>query len=58
MFAVSSDRGLCGGIHSGMAKAVKAKIEAKASGCNPMIVVHGDKVRSILQRTLGKQRLK
>ena len=54
LFAVSSDRGLCGGIHSGMAKAIKAKLETKASGVNPMIVICGDKVRGILQRTHGK----
>lgn len=54
MFAVSSDRGLCGGIHSGMAKAIKAKMETKASGVNPMIVICGDKVRGILQRTHSK----
>jgi len=54
MFAVSSDRGLCGGIHSGMAKAIKAKIETKASDVNPMIVICGDKVRGILQRTHSK----
>lgn len=55
LFAVSSDRGLCGGIHSGMAKAIKAKLEAKESGSNPMLVIHGDKVRSILQRSLGNK---
>ena len=55
IFATSSDRGLCGGIHSGMAKAIKAKIEEKSSASNPMVVIYGDKVRGILQRTHGKQ---
>ena len=53
IFATSSDRGLCGGIHSGMAKAIKANIEGMASVSNPIIVVYGDKVRGILQRTHG-----
>ncbi|XP_065066789.1 ATP synthase subunit gamma, mitochondrial-like [Rhopilema esculentum] len=53
MFAISSDRGLCGGIHSGMAKAIKAKVVEKGNASNPMIVICGDKVRGILQRTLG-----
>ena len=53
LFATSSDRGLCGGIHSGMAKAIKANIEAMAGASNPIIVVYGDKVRGILQRTHG-----
>ena len=57
MFAISSDRGLCGGIHSGMAKAIKAKMETKSSGCNPMIIICGDKVRGILQRTHGRSML-
>ena len=53
IFATSSDRGLCGGIHSGMAKAIKADMETKSSASNPMIVIYGDKVRGILQRSHG-----
>ena len=55
IFATSSDRGLCGGIHSGMAKAIKAIIDEKSSASIPMVVVYGDKVKGILQRTHGKQ---
>ena len=54
IFAISSDRGLCGSIHSGMAKAVKAKIEEKSKDANTMLVLCGDKVRGILQRTHGE----
>jgi len=53
IFAISSDRGLCGSIHSGMAKAVKAKMEEKSKDANTMLVLCGDKVRGILQRTHG-----
>ncbi len=54
IFAISSDRGLCGSIHSGMAKAVKAKMEEKSKDANTMLVLCGDKVRGILQRTHGE----
>ena len=54
LFAISSDRGLCGGIHSGISKAVKAKIAEQGSGGNPMVVICGDKARGILQRTHSK----
>eukprot|EP00794_Sanderia_malayensis_P006241 gene6241-6959_t len=50
-FAISSDRGLCGGIHSGMAKAIKAKVAEQPSGVNTMVALCGDKVKGILQRT-------
>ena len=49
---LSSDRGLCGGIHSGLVKAVKAMM-AEKQGRNTKIVACGDKARQILQRTHG-----
>ena len=50
--AVSSDRGLCGGIHSNIAKNIKATIAAhQPSGDRITVVCVGDKVRTILQRT-------
>jgi len=45
--AVSSDRGLCGAIHSNICKTIKAKDEKMA------IVCVGDKSRTQLQRTHG-----
>jgi len=51
--AISSDRGLCGGIHSGLAKAVKADLAENADR-NTAIVSFGDKTRQILQRTHAK----
>jgi len=52
---VSSDRGLCGAIHSGVAKAIKAQIgEMTAAGKEVMVVNIGDKLRGILHRTHGQ----
>lgn len=55
--AISSDRGLCGGIHSGLAKAVKADLAENADR-NTAIVSFGDKTRQILQRTHGKMSIR
>jgi len=51
--AISSDRGLCGGIHSGIAKAIKASLGEKAPGVNTQLVLCGDKLKAILGRTHG-----
>uniref|UniRef100_A0A8C1IIX9 ATP synthase subunit gamma n=4 Tax=Cyprinus carpio TaxID=7962 RepID=A0A8C1IIX9_CYPCA len=55
IIGVSSDRGLCGAIHSSVAKAIKSEI-AKLSGAGKevMIVNVGDKLRGLLYRTHGK----
>lgn len=51
IIGVSSDRGLCGAIHSSVAKAIKSEI-AKLSGAGKevMIVNVGDKLRGLLYR--------
>lgn len=54
MVLISSDRGLCGGIHSSLVKAVKATIAEQPSHVNTMIVPCGDKAKIILQKTLGE----
>jgi len=55
IIGVSSDRGLCGAIHSGVAKAIKAQIAAMTeAGKEVMVVNVGDKLRGILHRTHGK----
>ncbi len=55
----SSDRGLCGAIHSSICKAVKATVAGneEKSGLDTKIVVIGDKARSIIQRTLADKML-
>lgn len=45
---MSSDRGLCGGIHSSVAKAIRTDIQSNLE--NTKIVCVGDKSRSILSR--------
>jgi F-type H+-transporting ATPase subunit gamma len=48
--AISSDRGLCGGIHSGIVKTIKLDLAEKKNVENVKIVAVGDKARGILQR--------
>ena len=51
LIGVSSDRGLCGAVHSNVAKAIKAKIATlTGEGKEVMVVNVGDKLRNILQR--------
>ncbi|XP_054480688.1 ATP synthase subunit gamma, mitochondrial isoform X2 [Anoplopoma fimbria] len=52
---VTSDRGLCGAIHSNVAKAIKSEIASLTSvGKEVMVINVGDKLRGILHRTHGK----
>ncbi|XP_078021521.1 ATP synthase F(1) complex subunit gamma, mitochondrial isoform X1 [Epinephelus lanceolatus] len=52
---VTSDRGLCGAIHSGIAKAIKNEINILTSAGKEVMVVNvGDKLRGLLHRTHGK----
>ncbi|EGD81894.1 ATP synthase subunit gamma [Salpingoeca rosetta] len=50
--AVSSDRGLCGGIHSGLSKSIRAAISEFPDTADYQITTVGDKPRGILMRTL------
>ena len=50
IIAMTSDRGLCGAVHTNIARAVKAAIPQKAAGTNIKIVCVGDKARMILGR--------
>lgn len=54
IIGVSSDRGLCGAIHSSVAKAMKSEI-AKLTGAGKevMVVNVGDKLRGLLYRYLS-----
>merc|ERR1712168_276793 len=49
IIAISSDRGLCGGIHSGVAKGIKAY--TAEHDVNTKVVICGDKAKAALQRT-------
>ncbi|XP_044533478.1 ATP synthase subunit gamma, mitochondrial isoform X3 [Gracilinanus agilis] len=52
IIGVSSDRGLCGAIHSSVAKLIKNEVATlTAAGKEVMIVGVGDKIRGILNRT-------
>lgn len=51
IIGVTSDRGLCGAIHSGVAKSIKSKIASLTSAGNEVMVVNvGDKLRGLLHR--------
>ncbi|KAF1327750.1 Atp synthase f1, gamma subunit, partial [Globisporangium splendens] len=50
---VSSDRGLCGGINSGIAKAVRKQLTSSVASAE--LVVIGDKGRAQLRREFGNQ---
>jgi len=52
--ALTSDRGLCGAIHSSIVKAVKNLINEKKEGLDTRIVCIGDKAKSMLQRIYAK----
>ncbi|XP_071776709.1 ATP synthase F(1) complex subunit gamma, mitochondrial isoform X2 [Centroberyx gerrardi] len=55
IIGVSSDRGLCGAIHSNVAKAIKSQIATlSGAGKEVMVVNVGDKLRGLLHRTHGK----
>lgn len=48
---VSSDRGLCGAIHSGVAKAIKSEIASLTSAGKEVMVINvGDKLRGLLHK--------
>uniref|UniRef100_A0A674MDQ8 ATP synthase subunit gamma n=1 Tax=Takifugu rubripes TaxID=31033 RepID=A0A674MDQ8_TAKRU len=55
IIGVTSDRGLCGAIHSGVAKTIKNEIaNLTGSGKEVMVINVGDKLRGLLHRTHGK----
>ncbi|CAH6776981.1 Atp5f1c [Phodopus roborovskii] len=56
LIGVSSDRGLCGAIHSSVAKQMKNEVaNLTAAGKEVMIVGIGEKIRGILYRTHSDQ---
>lgn len=48
--AMTSDRGLCGAIHTGVARQIRNELNARDNIDNTKIVCVGDKSRAILQR--------
>lgn len=51
IIGVTSDRGLCGAIHSGIAKTIKNEISNLTSAGKEVVVVNvGDKLRGLLHR--------
>lgn len=52
--AITSDRGLCGAIHSSIVKAVKSSLAENKQGLDTKIVCIGDKAKSMLQRIYAK----
>lgn len=46
---LSSDRGLCGAIHSNVAKAIRADLSGELENYDTKLVIVGDKVRTMLQ---------
>ncbi|XP_051249138.1 ATP synthase subunit gamma, mitochondrial isoform X1 [Dicentrarchus labrax] len=55
LIGVTSDRGLCGAIHSGVAKVIKSEIATlTGAGKEVMVINVGDKLRGLLHRTHGK----
>ena len=47
--AVTSDRGLCGGIHSSIVKAIKAEMSEKDNTDTKLVLI-GDKSKAMLQK--------
>ncbi|XP_026742355.1 ATP synthase subunit gamma, mitochondrial-like [Trichoplusia ni] len=49
--AMTSDRGLCGGVHSGVSRRIKRELTARtADGAHSKLVCVGDKSRTMLRR--------
>ncbi|XP_054713983.1 ATP synthase subunit gamma, mitochondrial-like [Uloborus diversus] len=52
--AMTSDRGLCGAVHSGVAKRIKGMLGEAADNSDMKVICIGDKSRAMLQRQFGK----
>lgn len=50
--AVTSDRGLCGGVHSNVCKAIKAIMNEMENTADTKLVLIGDKSKAMLSRYL------
>ena len=54
IIALTSDRGLCGAIHTSIVKAVKGMLAEKKDGLDTKIVCIGDKSKTMLQRAYSR----
>ena len=54
IIAVSSDRGLCGSVHSNVAKNIRGIFASRKGDSSTQIVCIGDKIRTIMQRFFRK----
>ena len=54
IIAVTSDKGLCGGIHSNVSKNIKAIMSSRTGDAAVQIVCVGEKIRGIMQRFFRK----
>lgn len=54
LLVVSSDKGFCGGIHGGVARAVRLKLNSLEDGADCKLFIAGDKARTQLARTHGE----
>lgn len=52
--ALTSDRGLCGGVHSSICKQIKHDLEEKEDTSETRLVLIGDKAKAQLQKLWGK----
>lgn len=50
MIALTSDRGLCGGVHSSVSKKIKAHMATEKDPQSVKIVTIGDKAKAMLTR--------
>jgi len=55
--AITSDRGLCGAVHTNVSKKIKAMLGAASDNSDMKVVCIGDKSRAMLQRHFGKNML-
>lgn len=54
IIAATSDRGLCGAVHSSIVKQIKVALSENKDGLDTKIVCIGDKSKSMLQRLYAK----
>lgn len=54
LIAITSDRGLCGAVHSGVARNIRNELIAEGEDTQTKIICVGDKSRAILQRLFAK----
>jgi F-type H+-transporting ATPase subunit gamma len=57
IIAMTSDRGLCGSVHSNIVRAIKADMPNRPAGTNVKIIAIGDKSRAMLARLYGPDML-